>query len=325
MPRLPGKVRDNMKKFIAVLLAAVITAFCAAGCGAEKTGEGKLKIIAAIYPEYEWVKNIVGDADGVELSLLLDSGVDIHSYQPTAKDIVDISSCDVFIYNGGESDAWADDVIKEANNKELTGINLLEALGSAAKKEEAVEGMQTVEESGEEGELDEHIWLSLRNAALLSQSICDKLCEKDAAHKDIYKKNTAEYISKLNTLDKKYSKCVREAKNDTLIFADRFPFRYMTEDYNLKYYAAFSGCSAESEASFQTLVFLADKLNGLNLDKLMIIDGSDKKIAEAVADTAKRPNLKILTLNSMQSAIGEDENYLSIMEKNLTVLNDALN
>lgn len=314
-----------MKRIIAVLLAVVLAAFCVAGCGVGKPVNGKLKIIATIYPEYEWVKNIVGDADGVELSLLLDNGVDIHSYQPTAKDIVDISSSDIFIYNGGESDAWAEDVIKEAGNKELTGIDLLEALGSAAKEEEAVEGMQTGEESGEEAELDEHIWLSLRNAALLSQRICDALCEKDAAHKETYKKNTAEYISKLDALDKKYSKCVSGAKNDTLIFADRFPFRYMTEDYGIKYYAAFSGCSAESEASFRTLVFLADKLNELKLDKLMIIDGSDKKIAEAVADTAKRPDLKILTLNSMQSAIGEGETYLTIMEKNLSVLNDALN
>ena len=308
----------------AALLAAVF-----AGCGTKQADSGKLKIIATIYPEYEWVKNIVGDADGVEVSLLLDKGVDLHSFEPTAKDIVDISSCDVFIYNGGESDEWVNDVLKEAQNKSITAVDLLDELGEAAKEEKLVEGMQTEpneNESGEEGtEYDEHIWLSLKNSEALTKRLCDKLCEKDSGNKAVYEKNAGEYTSKLSALDKQYEQTVKEAKNDTLIFADRFPFRYLTDDYNINYYAAFSGCSAESEASFQTLVFLADKLNELDLNKLMIIDGSDKKIADAVIDTSKRKDVKTLTLNSMQSAIGDDDTYIGIMESNLKVLKEALN
>ena len=292
----------------AALLAAVF-----AGCGTKQADSGKLKIIATIYPEYEWVKNIVGDADGVEVSLLLDKGVDLHSFEPTAKDIVDISSCDVFIYNG------VNDVLKEAQNKSITAVDLLDELGEAAKEEKLVEGMQTEpkeNESGEEGtEYDEHIWLSLKNAEALTKRLCDKLGEKDPGNKAVYEKNADEYIKKIDA----------RSQNDTLVFADRFPFRYLTDDYKINYYAAFSGCSAESEASFQTLVFLADKLNELDLNKLVIIDGSDKKIADAVIDTSKRKDVKTLTLNSMQSAIGDDDTYIGIMESNLKVLKEALN
>ena len=319
----------KLKRLIAMIASAALLAAVFAGCGTKQADSGKLKIIATIYPEYEWVKNIVGDADGVEVSLLLDKGVDLHSFEPTAKDIVDISSCDVFIYNGGESDEWVNDVLKEAQNKSITAVDLLDELGEAAKEEKLVEGMQTEpkeNESGEEGtEYDEHIWLSLKNAEALTKRLCDKLGEKDPGNKAVYEKNAGEYTEKLGTLDKQYEQTVKEAKNDTLVFADRFPFRYLTDDYNINYYAAFSGCSAESEASFQTLVFLADKLNELDLNKLVIIDGSDKKIADAVIDTSKRKDVKTLTLNSMQSAIGDDDTYIGIMESNLKVLKEALN
>ena len=315
-----------MKRILAALLAAVILIAAFTGCSSVKKGSGKLKIITTIFPEYEWVKNVIGDTDGIELSLLLDSGVDMHSYQPTADDIVNISSCDVFIYVGGESDKWVDDALKTATNKDMLAIDLLDELGSSVKEEEVIEGMEAVDEE-ESGELeyDEHVWLSLKNASTLCQIIADKLGEKDGAHKDAYEKNAKEYIAKLNELDGKYSEMCKSAKNNTLIFADRFPFRYMTDDYNLKYYAAFTGCSAESEASFKTIVFLAEKLDELKLDKLIVIDGSDKKVAKAVADTALTDPVNLLTLNSMQSAIDDGETYLSIMENNLEVLTDALN
>lgn len=316
-----------MKRILSVVLVAAVLAACFAGCGADSTKNDKLHIITAIYPEYEWVRQIVGDCDNVELSLLLDKGVDIHSFEPTAKDIVAISAADMFIYNGGESDKWVDDVVRNAQNKELTPVDLLDELGSGAKEEAVVEGMQTEEEASESGEkeYDEHIWLSLKNAAALCRRICAKLAEKDPAHKADYEKNTQAYIAQLSALDTQYEDTVKAAKNDTLIFADRFPFRYLTDDYGLHYYAAFSGCSAESEASFQTLVFLADKLDSLHLGKLMVIDGSDQKIADAVIKTAKTKDVKVLTLDSMQSSAASGETYLGIMEKNLAVLKDALN
>ena len=316
-----------MKRIISVLLCAVVLIAAFAGCGSAKSGSGKqLKIIATIYPEYEWVKQIVGDVDNVEVDLLLDKGVDLHSFQPTAKDIINISSSDVFIYVGGESDKWVDDVLKEAQNKDIKALNLIEALGDMAKEEKTVEGMQSEDEGEEdEKEIDEHIWLSVKNASKLCKSIADTLGEKDPDNKETYSKNSEAYIAKLNELDGQYEQACKSAKNNTLIFADRFPFRYLTDDYKLKYYAAFSGCSAESGASFKTLVFLANKLDELKLNKLIIIDGSDKKIADAVIDTAKTKDVEVLTLNSMQSAVGDDDTYLSIMQSNLEVLKKALN
>lgn len=316
-----------MKRIFSVILCAALLAACFAGCGANSVKNDKYKIITAIYPEYEWVRQIVGDTENVELSLLLDKGVDIHSFEPTAKDIVDISAADMFIYNGGESDKWVDDVVRNAQNKELTPVNLLEELGSGAKEEAVVEGMQAEEDDSGSGETeyDEHIWLSLKNAAVLCRRICAKLAEKDPAHKADFEKNTQAYLAQLSALDARFEDTVKTAKTKTLVFADRFPFRYLTDDYGLRYYAAFSGCSAESEASFQTLVFLADKLNSLHLGKLLVIDGSDQKIADAVIKTAKAKEVRVLTLDSMQSSAASGDTYLGIMEKNLAVLQDALN
>ena len=259
----------------------------------------------------------------------------MHSYQPTAEDIVKISSCDVFIYVGGESDKWVDDALKGATNKEMTVINLLDILGTKAKEEETVEGMQAEheekdgkEEAEEEVELDEHVWLSLKNASMVCGKISDKLSEKDAKNKELYSKNTENYLKKLNELDARYKAVRDSAKYDTLIFADRFPFRYLIDDYNLKYYAAFSGCSAESEASFETVAFLAKKLDELKLPALMKIDGSDGKIANTVLQTSNQKNAQILELNSMQSVnkkdIEDGKTYLSIMESNLAVFTQAV-
>ena len=316
-----------MKRVLALLLSLVFVLSAMAGCSGTAKNSGKYKIIATIFPVYDWVKNITKDAENVEVSLLVQSGVDMHSFQPTAEDIVSISGCDMFIYVGGESDNWVNDALKTAVNKDLTAVNLLEALGSDAKEEEVVEGMEAEEkeESEDEVEYDEHVWLSLKNAQSLCKTISGKLSEKNPANKAVYEKNTENYLSSLGTLDGKYAEAVKNAKNDTLIFADRFPFRYLTDDYNLKYYAAFTGCSAESEASFKTLVFLADKLDSLHLNKLITIDGSDQKIAKAVIDTAKTKDVAILSLNSMQSAPGEGDTFLSVMESNLGVLTQALN
>lgn len=317
-----------MKRMIALALCLVFVLGALAGCTGKVKNSDKLKVIVTIYPIYDWVKNIVGDSENVEVSLLMDSGVDLHSFQPTAKNITDISASDVFIYVGGESDEWVKDVLKEAVNKDMVAVNLIEALGSDAKEEELAEGMQgeeEEEEGGEEVEYDEHIWLSLKNAEKLCNVIADKLGGKDGDNKKIYADNAKTYGEKLQKLDGEYAEVCKSAKFDTLIFADRFPFRYMIEDYDLKYYAAFLGCSAESEASFKTLVFLAGKLDELGTGTLLLIDGSDGKIAQSVIDNAKGKDIETLTLNSMQSAHEKDETYLSVMESNLSVLKEALN
>ena len=324
-----------MKKIISLILAALTAVAVFAGCSSPPAkDEGKLKIVTTIFPEYDWVSNITAGAENVDLTLLLENGSDLHSYQPTAEDIVKISSCDVFIYVGGESDKWVDDALKGAVNKNMTVINLLDTLGTNAKEEETVEGMQAEKdghddkEEHEETEFDEHVWLSLKNASILCDKISAKLGEKDAANKELYSKNTGEYVKKLNELDAQYKALRDSAKYDTLIFADRFPFRYLVDDYNLKYYAAFSGCSAESEASFETVAFLAKKLDELKLPALMKIDGSDGKIAKTVLQTSNQKNAKILELDSMQSVNKKDieggKTYLSIMKSNLDILAQAV-
>ena len=321
-----------MKRIISLIMIMVLALSLFAGCsGTSGSDDGKLNIVATIFPEYDWVKNITSGVDNVDVTLLLDSGADLHSYQPTAEDIVKISSCDVFIYVGGESDKWVDDALKGAVNKNMVKINLIELLGSRAKEEETVEGMQTekAEESDEEDpEFDEHVWLSLKNASTLCKQISDKLCEVDEENKAIYTKNTGDYLNKIRYLDNKYQNVRDTAKYDTMIFADRFPFRYLMDDYNLKYYAAFLGCSAESEASFETVAFLAKKLDELKLPAVMTIDKSDGKLAKTVIETSKQKNAQILEMDSMQSVTSNDvENgttYLSIMERNLNAFTNAI-
>lgn len=503
-----------MKKFISIFLAAALVAGCLAGCGQKKSNEqsdstddGKLKVVTTIFPEYDWVKEIAGDeASNMDLTMLLDNGVDLHSYQPTSDDILKISDCDLFVYVGGESDDWVDDALKNATNKDMKVINLLDVLKDSIKTEEAMPGMQAEEghnhgyahfedsdvqdrtlsdwdgdwqsvypylqdgvldevmekkaESGEktaeeykeyyengyktdvsqitidaenntmcfvkngvaskatyeykgyqiydyesgsrgvryffeatsgdadapkyvqfsdhgiapgkaehfhiyagndgfdalseemenwptyypadmsgkeiaedmleheEKEYDEHVWLSLKNAQTLCKAIAEALETADPDHKDTYAANVDAYLEKLSSLDGQYQDAVANASQKTLLFGDRFPFRYMVDDYGLKYYAAFAGCSAESEASFETISFLAKKVDELGLKNIMTIENSDQKIAKTIRDNTKDKNQEILSLDSMQSTTSEDvkngTTYLSVMESNLDVLKKAM-
>ena len=331
-----------MKKIITLMLVAVLAVCALSGCGTSKSGEDtkdkKIKIVTTIFPEYDWVMQILGDkADKADVTMLLDKGVDLHSYQPSTADIAKISEADVFIYVGGESDEWVEDVLKEAKNKKLKVINLMDVMGDKAKEEEVKEGMQPEEEEAEEAkdgkeeeevEYDEHVWLSLKNAKIFTKKIADVLAEVDKDNAKTYQANYESYAKKLDALDKKYAEAVASAKNKTLVFGDRFPFRYLVNDYGLDYYAAFVGCSAESEASFETVTFLAKKVDELGLSDVLTIEGKNHKIAKTVIENTKEKNQKVLTLDSMQSTTAKDvkdgATYLGIMEKNLEVLKEAL-
>ena len=302
----------------------------------EQNGQKKLQVVATIFPEYDWVREILGEqADNVELTLLLENGVDMHSFQPTMSDILKVSTCDVFIYVGGESDAWVADALKGAGNPDRTAINLMEVLGDRAKEEEVVEGMQ--EEDGHDGhdheeqeelEYDEHVWLSLKNTQVFCDAISEALQAADPENAKLYQENTTAYKGKLAALDREYQAAVDQSESKTLLFADRFPFRYLTDDYNLTYYAAFTGCSAETDASFETITFLAGKLDELKLPVVFVIENSDGKVAKAVVENTNTRDQKILTLNSMQSVTLDEINagttYLSIMKENLKTLKEAL-
>lgn len=300
----------------------------------------KLNIVTTIFPEYDWTRNILGNREAdVNLTMLLDNGTDLHSFQPAVKDIMKVSSCDLLIYVGGESDQWIEDALESAQNKDMKTINLMEVLGDTIKEEETVEGMQDSEhehghedehahEGEDEKEYDEHVWTSMRNASVICDAIAETLEEMDPENKEIYQTNAENYKAKLSTLDQKYQETVDTDRQNTLIFADRFAFRYLVDDYGLNYYAAFSGCSAESEASFKTVTFLAGKLDELGIKTVLTIEKSDDRIAQTVIENTKKKDQKILELNSMQS-ITSDEikngvTYLSVMEDNLKVLKEAL-
>ena len=331
-----------MKK-ITALLALLMLGGALAGC--EKQNDtnktDKLSIVTTIFPEYDWVRAVLGDkADNAEVTMLLDNGVDLHSYQPTADDIVKISDCDLFLYVGDESDGWVDDALKNATNKNMKVINLLDVLGDSVKTEEVVEGMQETEHDHDhdhskevstfedEEEKDEHVWLSLKNAEVLVNAISKSLQELDPDNKDTYAANAAAYIEKLSALDGEYQAAVDAATYKTVVFGDRFPFRYLVDDYGLRYYAAFVGCSAETEASFETVSFLAKKVDELKLPCVLTIEGAQHKIAETIVQNTAEKNQKVLTMDSLQSTSSKDvangTTYLSVMEKNLSVLKEAL-
>lgn len=374
-----------MKKFISLVTASAMVAGVITGCGADAStqdtqetasveealeqgaaesteetsadatevsdtnDDGKLSIVTTIFPEYDWVKTIVGDnAENVDITMLLDNGVDLHSYQPTAEDIMKIATCDMFVYVGGESDEWVEDALAEATNENMVVIDLLDVLGDSVKEEEIVEGMEAEEEhehdeaeeadaeeaveadteEAEEVEYDEHVWLSLKYAETLCTEIEAQLETIDPDNAEAYKANLDSYVAELDALDAQYQETVDAASVKTLLFGDRFPFRYLVDDYGLDYYAAFVGCSAETEASFETIIFLADKVNELGLNAVMTIEGNDHTIAETVRDNTESKDQEILTLDSMQSTTSEDvangASYLSIMTDNLEVLKNAL-
>lgn len=336
-----------MKKYSSVFITIllIIGAMCFTACGkkeensmkssktsgASSAADEKLKIVTTIFPEYDWVKEILGEnAENAEITMLLDDGVDLHSYQPTMEDILKISTCDLFVYVGGESDQWVDDALAEATNPNMKVINLLDQLGDSVKEEEVIEGMEEEKETGEEEEpeYDEHVWLSLKNAKILCESIAEVLEKIDPDHAKLYQSNADQYTKKLDELDWEYQAVVDSAAQKTVLFGDRFPFRYMVDDYGLSYYAAFVGCSAETEASFETIAFLSQKMDELQLKNIFTNEKSDQKIAKAILGNTKDKEQQILMLDSMQSTTSEDVSngttYISVMENNLNVLKEAL-
>jgi len=521
-------MKRNWKSKAAALLAAS-GALLISACGSAKQGNTvtsdtaaqqaqteisapaggqALSIVCTSYPQYDFVNQILGDNPaGAEVTYLLGSGVDMHNYQASADDMIKIRTSDLFLYMGGESDAWAEDVVSQVEEDKFHALALIDTV--EAKQEEIVEGMENDEEShnhgtavfedsevkdrsltdwagtwqsvypflldgtldevmehkaeeseektaedyynyyktgyetavegividgnsvefiengnsvkaeyeykgyeiltyesgnkgvryqfeavgdpngapgyiqfsdhltapekaehfhlysgndgfdelltelenwptyypgtmtgkeiaddmvghdhGEEGELDEHVWLSIKNSMVISNAICDMICELDPENGDLYRENAAAYNSSLAALDHQYEQAVGSAPNKVIMVADRFPFRYLADDYGLTYYAAFPGCSAETEASFETIVFLAEKLSELKLPVVFDIDGSDGTIAKTVIENSSDRAAKIKTLNSLQSVSQADieagASYIKIMEENLEVLKEAL-
>ena len=367
---------------IFILLLTVLLGF--SGCGSSDksggakgdTSKPKLKIVATIFPEYSWTKELLGSHEkDVELTLLAKKGVDMHSYQPSAEDILRIANCDLFLYVGGESDKWVDKALKEGGNPKRRVLNLMKLMGDRAKVEEEVEGMEKHDhhehdkdakahpkkdkqdekhehhdkdkhdekhehekehnkdkhddkDHHDQPEYDEHVWLSLKNADIVCKAITEELAALDSKNAETYRANYTAYSKKLAALDAQYKEAVTKAPVKAVLFGDRFPFRYLTDDYGLQYYAAFNGCSAETEASFATVAFLAKKMDELKLTAVLTIEGRQHKLAQTIVENTKAKNQKVLTLNSMQSVTEEEIKkgitYLAVMEQNLNVFQEAL-
>lgn len=336
-----------IKKALALAMALGLSLGMMSPLQAEE--DGKLRIVATVFPQYDWLKNVLGDrVDEVELILLQDSGVDLHNFQPSARDMMRVSSADLFVYIGGVSDNWVDDALSQAVNEEMIAVNLMKELGDAVKADVTIEGMQDDghhhghdhdhddhdHDHEDEGVTrvhshdDEHIWLSLLNAQNLTQVLADRLSRLDPDHASSYQKNAAAYIKELKALDGEYRQTVEAAQNNTLLFADRFPFRYLMDDYGLDYFAAFAGCSAETEASFETITFLSTKVDELALNHVLVLEGADKDLAGTVIANTAEKDQAVIVFDSMQSvdraALNAGVTYLGIMEANLQALATAL-
>ncbi len=327
-----SKTARGMAVRILLLLALVGVMFGTVGCGAGK-GSDKLHVVATVFPPYDWTRELLAGVEEVELTVLVDNGVDLHSYQPSAQDIVQISTCDVFIHIGGDSDAWVNEVLNNTPDHDRVVINLMEVLGDDAKALPHTEEEHDHEHEHEHDEscehvYDEHVWLSLKNAGIFAENIADVLCNKLPNSAEQIRANETAYAEKLAALDGRFEEMVATAERKTILVGDRFPFLYLTEDYGLTYYAAFVGCEADTEASFATIVSLTEKVDELGLPCVLIIDGSDGALAETIVDSAESNGVEILTLYSMQSVTKEDVEagvtYLSEMEKNYTTLTTAL-
>lgn len=327
-----------MKKLVSIFLSTVIicSLFSISGCGkTEKVqkSDGKISIVTTIFPYYDFVRQLAGDKANVRL--LLSPGSDPHSYEPTPSDIVAIENCDLFIYNGGESDEWVDGVLSSIENKNVKVMKMMEYV--TLRYEQSMdhnhehaehEDMDDNDEGHdhEDGEeYDEHIWTSIRNAERMSASIADELISLDSKNSDYYNEKKADYISSLDSLDKKFTEVANNKKRDTLVFGDRFPFLYFVSDYNLGYECAFPGCSHETEPSTAVVSHLIDFTRENNIPVVFYLELSSGKIAQIISEDS---SAKTMQFSSCHNVTKEDfENgatYISVMEQNLEALKEAL-
>ena len=310
-----------------VLAGFLLTTLAFSACGNSGENAYKKKVVSTTFAAYDWTKNVVGNED-IDLIYLTKSGVDLHSFNPTTKDIAELSTADLVIYIGGPSDLWVEDAIKNKVNPNQQVICLMDILSDSIVEEEVVEGM-TEEEEEEEGlEYDEHVWMSLDNAVKVTKEIASRLSLIDGSAKAVFEGNCDAYVEKLTSIKASFAKETEAAGRDTIIVCDRFPFRYLFDEFGLKYYAAFPGCSAESEAGFDTVVFLSNKVDELEVNNVCVLENSPGQISKVVLDSASKKDVGVLTLNSLQSVSQADidagKSYISYMEDNLETISKLI-
>lgn len=315
----------KLKRFFALAAAIFFTVTTFFGCSSKVNDEKKgVSVVCTLFAQYDWAKNITEGTDA-SVVLLSENGADIHSFSPSARDIVKIAASDLMIYNGGVSDEWVKKVLA-TTAKDTDSIAITEVTDYF--EEELKEGMQEEHSLFEhEEEYDEHVWLSLNNAEKACEKICSVLCEKDEKNADIYKKNTQTYLEKIQNLKDEYEKLFKGKRKAAAVFLGKFPYRYMLREFDIDYYAAFPGCSSETEASFETIAFLSKKIDELKADIVLLDKTDDEAVARSVIKNTKAQNAKILYMDSMQSANKEyvaENSYLGIMENNLKSLYEAV-
>lgn len=326
--------------FLTILLFS-ITSCNDANKNNNKTSNGKINVVATIFPIYDFTKNIA--LDNINLQMIIKPGMEIHSFNTTPADVIDIQNADVFIYIGGESEAWAEKIVSsmDTNNKKI--VRLIDYV--KALDEEIVEGMEHDEDHNHEeeanhnehendikeshtheGVYDEHIWTSPKNAQLMVAAICNALSEIDADNADVYKANADKYNQELTALDEEIRNAVGSSKRKNIVFGDRFPFRYLAEEYGLEYRAPFTGCSSQVDASPKTIAYLINYIKDNKIPYLYYIELSNEKIANTLIEQTGASKLK---LHSGQNVSKEEFNsgvtYLSIMRDNLESLKKGLN
>lgn len=329
-----------MKKHISVILTAVLAAVCLSACGqsgkTEDAGASELSVVATIFPPYDFTRQIAGD--DADVIMLLSPGAESHSYEPTPQDIRTIQSCDLFIYTGGESDVWVEDILSSMGDQMPETLRLVDCVPTVT--EEIVEGMEHGHEEHEdhgdhedleehedhEEETDEHVWTTPQNAIKIVENITSRLCEMDPDNAGSYEKNSAGYIEQLEMLDASFREVVGQAERRTILFGDRFPFRYFADEYGLDYYAAFPGCSDETEASAATVAFLINKVNEEQIPVIFTIERSNGKLADSICEaTGAEKRILYSCHNVTGNQLDSGATYLSMMMENVESLRAALN
>ena len=311
-----------MKTYIKFIVAIIVVLLISIGAivifNGNKNAE-KISIVTTNFPAYDFVRAVTGDTANIKM--LVKPGQEIHEFEPTPKDIIDIQNSQLFIYTGGESDEWVEDIINSINSANTQSLKMMDVV--KVVKEETVEGMET--EETEEAEDDEHVWTSIKNAIKIISHIKDELIKIIPENKHAFEENAQNYIRKLADLDSKFQETVSTGNRKTIVFGDRFPFRYFVDDYDLKYFAAFPGCSEQTEASSKTIAFLIEKIKAENIPVVLKTEASSDNIAKTIA---KETGAKILTFNAAHNISADDfragRTYADIMEDNLQVLEEAL-
>ncbi|MDR0883806.1 MAG: metal ABC transporter substrate-binding protein [Oscillospiraceae bacterium] len=310
-----------MKRFVTTLCCLLAFVGILASCDWQNApnDDGRVRVVSTLFASYDFLRAIAGDS--AALTMLLPPGAESHSYEPTPQDILTVQNCDVFVYVGGESDAWVENLLAAVDQSKLRIVTLIDCVETV--DEAALPGIEAEEE--EAPETDEHVWTSPRNAALIVQRLRDVLQEVDPAHEDLYRQNTENSLSALNALDARFKAIVAGGARKTLVFGDRFPFRYFADAYGLTCYAAFPGCSPETEASAKTVQFLVDTVRTEKIPVVLHIEMGNEKMATAIAEAT---GAQVLELHAAHNITADDfragVTYLDIMERNAAVLKTAL-